>query len=241
MPPETVTEETPRKETQSEKIQQETPKPAKPAAAEEQVAEPDTELITQPIRQTIAEPKKKTDSGLNPVVLIKTSMGDIKVELFADKAPITVKNFLTYTKNGFYKNTIFHRVINNFMIQGGGLDTAFRPKQTSKPIKNEAFNGLRNKRGTIVMARTRYVDSATSQFFINLKDNPFLDHKGQAAHLFGYCVFGKVINGMDVVDKIAHKKTVSRGRGLENTPLKSVVIKDIVLLPPVVCGKKKPE
>jgi peptidyl-prolyl cis-trans isomerase B (cyclophilin B) len=232
--------------TQTEKIQEQTAESAKSAAKtvqeESQKAEPGTELITKPTHQTIAEPTKKAPvAAVNPCVLIKTSMGNIKVELFADKAPITVKNFLSYVKSGFYKNTLFHRVINNFMIQGGGLDTAYRPKPTAKPIKNEAFNGLSNKRGTIAMARTRYVDSATSQFFINLKDNKFLDHKGQAAHLFGYCVFGKVIDGMDVVDKIAYVKTVTRGRGLADSPLQNVVIKDIVVLPPATCGDRKPE
>ncbi|MCY3986912.1 MAG: peptidylprolyl isomerase [Candidatus Dadabacteria bacterium] len=139
-----------------------------------------------------------------PMVLISTSQGDIKLELYEKEAPITVANFLSYVREGFFDGTIFHRVINNFMIQGGGMTADMKQKATKAPIKNEADNGLKNERGTVAMARTGVVDSATSQFFINHKDNAFLDH---GARDFGYAVFGKVIEGMDVVDKIAAVKT----------------------------------
>ena len=139
-----------------------------------------------------------------PMVLISTSQGDIKLELHEEEAPITVANFLSYVGEGFYDGTIFHRVINNFMIQGGGMTADMNQKATKAPIKNEADNGLKNGRGTIAMARTAVVDSATSQFFINHRDNSFLDH---GARDFGYAVFGKVVEGMDVVDKIAAVKT----------------------------------
>ena len=138
------------------------------------------------------------------MILISTSLGDIKLELYEEEAPITVANFLSYVEEGFYDNTIFHRVINNFMIQGGGMTEDMRQKPTKAPIKNEADNGLKNNRGTIAMARTAVVDSATSQFFINHRDNAFLDH---GARDFGYAVFGKVVEGIEVVDKIAAVQT----------------------------------
>ncbi len=159
-------------------------------------------------------------------VLIKTSMGDILVELYPDKAPITVKNFLDYVNDGFYDNTIFHRVIDGFMIQGGGFEPGMVQKPTKAPIKNEANNGLSNLRGTIAMARTQVIDSATSQFFINLKDNTFLDHKDDSMQGYGYCVFGKVIKGMDVVDKIAKVQTHSVGY-YQDVPVKDVVIEKV--------------
>jgi peptidyl-prolyl cis-trans isomerase A (cyclophilin A) len=146
----------------------------------------------------------------NPKVLIKTSKGDITLELFADKAPITVNNFLSYVDEKFYNGTIFHRVIKDFMIQGGGFTPEFLEKATKSPIKNEAANGLKNLRGTIAMARTAEIDSATCQFFINHVDNPNLDHKDNTEH-FGYAVFGKVISGMDVVDAIASVPTMTKG------------------------------
>ena len=145
----------------------------------------------------------------NPVVEIKTSKGTIQVELFEKDAPITVKNFLQYVDDKHYDGTIFHRVISDFMIQGGGLTKDMKEKKTREPIKNESSNGLENKCGTIAMARTPLPDSATSQFFINVVDNSFLDRKN-ARDRVGYCVFGKVISGMDVVDKI---KNVRTGRG----------------------------
>jgi cyclophilin family peptidyl-prolyl cis-trans isomerase len=157
-------------------------------------------------------------SAANPVVEIKTSMGTIQVELFEKEAPGTVKNFLQYVDDKHYDGTIFHRVIDGFMIQGGGFDKDMRQKKTRDSIKNESSNGLENKRGTLAMARTPVPDSATAQFFINVKDNDFLDRKN-AMDRVGYCVFGKVISGMDVVDKI---KAVKTARG--DVPLETVEI-----------------
>ncbi len=156
------------------------------------------------------EEKQMTDKK-DPIVLMTTSKGDIKIELYADKAPETVKNFLQYTESGFYDGTIFHRVIDGFMIQGGGMTKDMEQKKTQPAIKNEAYNGLKNTRGTLAMARTGDVDSATGQFFINLKDNSFLDFKAKTPREFGYCVFGKVIEGMDVVDAIKAVETGSKG------------------------------
>jgi cyclophilin family peptidyl-prolyl cis-trans isomerase len=167
----------------------------------------------------------------NPVVLIKTSEGDIKVELYRDKAPATVANFLEYVKNKAYDGTIFHRVIDNFMIQGGGFTPSMHQINTLPPIKNEASNGLKNKKGTIAMARTNEIDSATSQFFINLKDNDFLNHRGNSPHEFGYAVFGRVVEGMDVVEKIGHAKTVSKGY-FRDVPEKTIVIKTVEIVKP---------
>ena len=152
----------------------------------------------------------------NPIVEIKTSMGDIEVELFEDKAPISVKNFLAYVNDGHYDGTIFHRVIDSFMIQGGGYTPDMREKSPRPPIKNEAKNGLKNARGTLAMARTSAVDSATSQFFINVRENSFLDHGGRD---FGYAVFAQVTRGMDVVDRIRAVKT-----GQNDVPVEAVVI-----------------
>ena len=157
---------------------------------------------------------------------IETSMGSITLELDAVKAPVTVKNFCDYAKSGHYNGTIFHRVIDGFMIQGGGFTAAMDQKPTNAPIKNEATNGLSNARGTIAMARTQVVDSATSQFFINLIDNTFLDHRGADPRGFGYAVFGKVTDGMDVVDKIAKVKTRSVGY-YENVPEEAVTIRKV--------------
>lgn len=168
----------------------------------------------------------KEDTSKNPVVLIKTNMGDIKVELEKDKAPITVKNFLQYVHEGFYNHTIFHRVIDGFMIQGGGFTKNFQQKPTHASIQNEAENGLLNKKGTIAMARTSDVNSATAQFFINVVDNPFLDFKGKNPHAYGYCVFGKVIDGMNVVDKIKKVKTGTQGP-YENVPSDTVEILEV--------------
>ena len=139
----------------------------------------------------------------NPTVLLETSSGDILVELFPEQAPKTVANFLQYVDDGFYTNTIFHRVIPGFMIQGGGLSARMDEKPTREPVPNEADNGLKNARGTLAMARTRDPHSATAQFFINLVDNEFLDHTAPSTDGWGYCVFGKVTEGLDVVDKIA--------------------------------------
>ena len=161
----------------------------------------------------------------NPVVVMETNMGTIKIELFADKAPATVKNFLAYVDEKFYDGTTFHRVMPDFMIQGGGFETGLRQKTPKAAIKNESGNGLANKRGTLAMARTNVPDSATAQFFINLKDNTFLD-KSQSQDGVGYCVFGRVTEGMDVVDKIKAVATGRRGMH-ENVPTQDVVIKSI--------------
>ncbi len=165
----------------------------------------------------------------NPQVLMETSKGTVKIELFKEKAPITVRNFLSYVKEGFYDGLVFHRVISNFMVQGGGLDENMQPKKTKFAIKNEATNGLSNKRGTLAMARTGVVDSATSQFFINVVDNPFLDHKGKSPDQFGYAVFGQVIEGMDVVDAIKEVKTGTKG-GHSDVPVESVVISSMKVI-----------
>jgi peptidyl-prolyl cis-trans isomerase B (cyclophilin B) len=162
-----------------------------------------------------------------PRVVLETGLGDITIELSPDKAPLTVKNFLTYVDDGFYDGTIFHRVIKGFMIQGGGMTDAMREKPTRDPINNEADNGLKNERGTIAMARTSFPHSATSQFFINTVDNPFLDHKGKTSSGYGYCVFGKVIKGLDVVDAIEKVRTTSR-MGHQDVPVDPVVIKKVV-------------
>ncbi|HEY6839248.1 MAG TPA: peptidylprolyl isomerase [Geobacteraceae bacterium] len=164
----------------------------------------------------------------NPTVVVETSFGTITLELFKDKAPITVRNFLSYVKDGFYDGLIFHRVIPTFMIQGGGLDADMQQKKTKFAIKNEAANGLSNKRGTVAMARTAVVDSATAQFFINVVDNAFLDHRGKTPDLFGYAVFGQVTAGMDVVDAIKSVKTGSKG-GHSDVPVEPVVITSIRL------------
>jgi len=162
----------------------------------------------------------------NVTVIMKTNMGTIEIELFTDKAPLTVSNFLSYVAESFYDSTLFHRVMNGFMIQGGGYTTTFQQKEKRTPIKCEATNGLSNKRGTIAMARTGVIDSATYQFFINLVDNDQLDHKDDTPEGFGYCVFGKVVQGMDVVDKIA-KVTVQRGSISEAVPVKPVIIETV--------------
>jgi cyclophilin family peptidyl-prolyl cis-trans isomerase len=162
----------------------------------------------------------------NPVVVMDTSMGTVKIELYEDKAPITVKNFLSYVDDKFYDGTIFHRVIPTFMIQGGGMVPGLREKQTKPPIKNESTNGLSNQKYTLAMARTRVPDSATSQFFINVSDqNTFLD-RANSPDGVGYCVFGKVIEGQDVVDEIKAVKTMPKGPH-EAVPVEDVVIKSI--------------
>ncbi|BCG48037.1 Peptidyl-prolyl cis-trans isomerase PpiB [Citrifermentans bremense] len=165
----------------------------------------------------------------NPVVLMETSMGNVKIELFKDKAPISVRNFLSYVKDSYYDGTIFHRVIKNFMVQGGGLDESMQPKKTKFAIKNEATNGLKNVRGTLAMARTSVVDSATSQFFINVVDNAFLDHAGKTPDRFGYAVFAQVIEGMDVVDAIREVKTGNKA-GHQDVPVEPVFINSIRLI-----------
>jgi cyclophilin family peptidyl-prolyl cis-trans isomerase len=157
---------------------------------------------------------------MNPSVVFKTSHGDFTVELFEKEAPISVENFLQYVSDGFFNGTIFHRVIPGFVIQGGGLTAEFDAKETRAPIRNEAKNGIKNTRGTLSMARTNQVDSATSQFFVNLKDNGFLDHSSAS---FGYAVFGRVTEGMEVIDRIAKVKT-GRRKGYDDAPLETVAI-----------------
>ena len=169
---------------------------------------------------------ESTAADKNPVVLMETSLGDIKIELDQAKAPISTKNFLSYVGDKFYDGTIFHRVIGNFMIQGGGFTSEMKQKSTKDQIKNEAGNGLSNKRGTLAMARTNVVDSASSQFFINVVDNNFLDHQDNSPQGFGYAVFGKVIDGMDVVDKIKAVKTGMKV-GFQDVPMEAVVIKSV--------------
>lgn len=163
----------------------------------------------------------------NPVVELTTSKGSIKMELFLDKAPETTKNFLRYVDDGFYDGTIFHRVIENFMIQGGGFDEAMAEKTVRAPIHNEADNGVVNARGTVAMARTSEPHSATAQFFINVTEkNQFLDHRSKSLQGWGYCVFGKVTGGMDAVDDIRRVQTATRGIH-QDVPADSVVIQSI--------------
>lgn len=159
----------------------------------------------------------------NPIILMETSSGDILLELFEEKAPVSVANFLSYVDEGFYENTIFHRVIKDFMIQGGGYTVRYEEKPTHAPIKNEATNGLKNVRGSLAMARTADPHSASAQFFINTVDNPDLDHQSEADDEYGYCVFGQVIDGLDVVDKIQKLKTKPQGEH-DDAPVDVVVI-----------------
>lgn len=166
-----------------------------------------------------------TARAANPVVLVETSAGNFKIELFEDKAPVTVKNFLKYVDDKHYDGTIFHRVISDFMIQGGGFEPGMKEKKTRDPIKNESSNGLSNLKYTVAMARTSEPDSATAQFYVNVKDNTFLD-KEKAADGVGYCVFGRVIEGKDVVDKIKDVETGKSG-GFKDVPTKDVTIKSV--------------
>ena len=162
-------------------------------------------------------------------VLFNTNFGDIELELDQEKAPITVENFVNYIKSGHYNGTVFHRVINDFMIQGGGFDENMKQKTTNKEIQNEANNGLKNNKYTIAMARTMAPHSATSQFFINVKDNNFLDYKSSDIHGYGYTVFGCVVNGMEIVDKIKSVKTTKRN-GHDDVPVDNVVIISATLI-----------
>ena len=160
------------------------------------------------------------------MITISTNLGNIVLELDADKAPITVKNFLSYAKSGYYNDTIFHRVIDGFMIQGGGFEASMKQKPTESPIKNEASNGLKNNKYTIAMARTSIPDSATSQFFINANNNDFLNYPGQDG--WGYCVFGKVTDGTDVVDKI-QKVATGNSSGHQDVPREPVIILNVTV------------
>ena len=165
----------------------------------------------------------------NSVVVISTSAGDITVELFKDKAPVSVANFLDYATEGFYPGTIFHRVVKGFVVQGGGYTATMVEKTTRPPIQNEATNGLRNVRGTVAMARTQSLRSATSQFYFNVSSNPDLDHQGFSPRDFGYAVFGRVLSGMDVVDRIAAVPT-HVSAGMEDVPVDPVLITGVKVL-----------
>jgi cyclophilin family peptidyl-prolyl cis-trans isomerase len=167
----------------------------------------------------------------HPVVVVDTSMGPVTIELLPDKAPDSVANFLKYVRGGFYTGTVFHRVVSGYVIQGGGYTADLAEKPTGPPVRNEATNGLSNQRGTVAMARTRAVRSATSQFFINLADNSKLDHHGFSPDDYGYAVFGRVIAGMDVVDRIAAAATTSRD-GMDDVPETPIVIRSITVQPP---------
>lgn len=157
------------------------------------------------------------------LILLHTNFGDIKLELYPEKAPVTVENFVSYVNDKHYNGTIFHRVINGFMIQGGGFDTKMSQKPTKSPIKNEANNGLKNESGTIAMARTSDPHSASTQFFINVADNGFLNHTAESGQGWGYAVFGKVSDGMDVVEKIKAVKTTTKS-GHQDVPVDDVII-----------------
>lgn len=170
--------------------------------------------------------KKAKDQNVNATIIIETSKGTIEAELWGDKAPATVANFLKYADEKFYDNTIFHRVISNFMIQGGGMTSDMKEKTTHAAIVNEASSELKNVKGTLAMARTMDVNSATSQFFINLVDNSFLDHKGKTPQNYGYAVFGKVTQGMDVVESIGKVATKNVGYH-QDVPAEPVIIKSI--------------
>ncbi|MBL6729138.1 MAG: peptidyl-prolyl cis-trans isomerase [Methylophilaceae bacterium] len=158
--------------------------------------------------------------------LFKTNLGSFKIALDEENAPITAKNFLDYVNSGFFNGTIFHRVINGFMIQGGGFTPDMKQKETNAPIKNESNNGLKNESYTVAMARTSIPDSATSQFFINVANNDFLNHPGQDG--YGYCVFGKVIEGMDTIDKIKNVATGNHPSGHQDVPLETIIIEEVL-------------
>ena len=180
-------------------------------------------LLSFSYSNTLYAGKINKSAGVKPMVVMSTNYGDITIELFSDKAPISTENFLSYVKSDFFAGTIFHRVIPDFMIQGGGFDKDMNQKTPNDPIKNEADNGLKNDRGTLAMARTNVVDSATSQFFINLKDNDFLNNSSRD---FGYAVFAKVVEGMDIVDKIGQVSTDNHSMH-QNVPTEPVIIESV--------------
>jgi peptidyl-prolyl cis-trans isomerase A (cyclophilin A) len=187
--------------------------------------------VQQPGAKPAPAPPPQAAAG-NPVVLVSTSAGDITIELYKDRAPVSVENFLQYVAEGFYADTIFHRVIPGFMVQGGGFTAGMYEKATRPPILNEATNGLKNVRGTVGMARTQALRSATAQFYINVSDNRGkLDHRGYSREDFGYAVFGRVLTGMDVVDRIAAVKTQTTG-GHADVPVEDVMIKGAKVIAP---------
>jgi len=183
-------------------------------------------LQTSPAAQT----SSPQPAAGNPVVVVETSAGSITIELFKEQAPVSVENFLHYVTDGFYPGTIFHRVVPGYVIQGGGYTEDMTEKRTRPPIQNEADNKISNRRGTVAMARTRALRSGTSQFFINLANNPSLDFTGYSPEEFGYAVFGRVIAGMDVVDRIGATPTSDRG-GMANVPVTPVIIKGVTVKP----------
>jgi cyclophilin family peptidyl-prolyl cis-trans isomerase len=213
-------EQTGKVETESKQQTETAESTTQPAPAEPEV----TPGIVVPVTPGKSEAKKPANR-----VVINTTKGKITLELFADKAPKTVENFRAYISEGFYDGTIFHRVINGFMIQGGGYDKDYNKRETRPPVLNEADNGLKNARGTIAMARTRNPHSATAQFFINHRDNRALDHRNKGAG-WGYAVFGKVVEGMDVVDAIATTRTGPGGPFPKDAPLEMVVIENISIV-----------
>jgi cyclophilin family peptidyl-prolyl cis-trans isomerase len=176
-------------------------------------------------------PLQASEAAVRPTVIIETSLGAIQAELFVDKAPLTVANFLAYMNQGAYDGTIFHRVISGYMIQGGGFTPDMKQKPPNGPVKNEARSDVPNRRGTLAMARTPVIDSATSQFFINLQNNDNLDHIDNTGPGYGYAVFGRVTAGMDVVDKIAEVFTHSHPSGHKNVPIKPVLILSVKRAP----------
>ena len=193
------------------------------AATDEQIEPVTTGTADTPPTPETTEPQKASTT----MIVLKTTKGDITIELFEKEAPITTANFLAYVDSGFYKGTIFHRVMNGFMIQGGGFTKDMNQKPTLAPIKNEAANGLKNARGTLAMARTSDPNSATAQFFINVVNNDFLDFRSPDPRGIGYCVFAKVVSGMDVVDAIKGVATGDRGMH-QNVPVEAVEILDAV-------------
>ena len=200
--------------------------PAATAPPVESTPTPSTPAADTPAKAPAKTPAKVAGS----VVLLTTSMGEIKIELFDKKAPKSVANFLAYVKSGHYKGTIFHRVIDGFMIQGGGFDKSYTKKETRPSIQNEADNGLKNDRGTLAMARTPDPHSASAQFFINVSDNDVLNHRSKDEAGWGYCVFGKVISGMDVVNKIKDTPTGPGGPFPKDAPQTQVLITDAKVL-----------
>ena len=205
----------------SEPPAEEEPPPEAAAAPEPDVLQPGDEA-EEPIDEDVPDPGY-------PVVEMQTNLGMLKIELYPDKAPKTVQNFIDYVNDGFYDGTIFHRVVPDFVIQGGGFTPDMNKKETRAPIENEADNGLRNLRGTICMARTNDPHSATSQFFINTKDNPPLDHQAPSLQGWGYAVFGKVTEGLEIVDQIEDVSTTTKD-GYRNVPVDAVVIESARLV-----------
>jgi cyclophilin family peptidyl-prolyl cis-trans isomerase len=201
-----------------------------PATSEPQLSKaPQAPQGTRPVQAPPLQAPADAPAPGNPVVVVSTSLGDITLELFKDRAPVSVENFLQYVTDGFYTDTVFHRVKQGFMIQGGGYTATMAEKPTRPPIQNEATNGLSNARGTVAMARLRALRSATAQFYINVVDNRMLDHKGYAPGEFGYAVFGRVLSGMDVADRIAAVPTRTTA-DIEDVPVDPVIIKNVRLV-----------